>query len=434
MKFGCSLGGWVADVLRNNSDMQSNGTPVSDEDWMRETLRTSMEGCGAASPNPSVGCVLVKDGQEIARGCTQPFGGAHGERVAFLRASDSVNWSEVTAYVALEPCAHHGKQPPCADLFVEKKVGRVVAALRDPFDAVNGQGFERLRKAGIRVDEGVLAKEMALWLSPFLLSVKKKREGKLGLVWAAKWAQSLDGCLADDSGISQWITGPLARQYVQWLRQKYDGILVGVGTLLEDAPRLDARDAHGMPLAPLFQPLRFVSDPGSRLLCAEDEKKVCLRERTFSTGTPLVVVSSRESHDLALTRPGVRAWKHELEALGVVFALFEASSNLEGLLNVMENTDFSSLRPGPFRARPMQSVMVEGGPSLLNALLDARVFDLCHAFLAPFFLGGKRFRLGLPTPLGEAERFVPLASFSAGEDMVWEFSSAQTVEALFSKL
>jgi diaminohydroxyphosphoribosylaminopyrimidine deaminase/5-amino-6-(5-phosphoribosylamino)uracil reductase len=314
---------------------------------------------------------------------------------------------------------------------VEKKVGRVVAALRDPFDAVNGQGFARLRAAGVHVEEGLLAKEFAMWLSPFLLSVRKQSAAKQTIVMAAKWAQSLDGCLADDTGRSQWITGPLARQYTHWLRRKYDGILVGAGTLLDDAPRLDARNEKGEPLEAVLQPLRFVFDPGARLLCVDEPGKVRLRLGTLSTGTPLVVITSRRIHDDALTRRGVRAWCDELEKLGVVFHTFDAPTHTEGLLSVLEGADFSSLRPGPFFPRPVQSVLVEGGPTLLNALLAARKVDVCHAFVAPLFLGGVKFRLGGLTELGNAERFVPLASFAAGTDVVWEFAPKVAADALF---
>lgn len=430
MRSTFTLGGWLPDVPGVETPQGSAAPLATDEDWMREALRASMQGSGEASPNPSVGCVLVKDGQEIARGCTQAFGGAHGERVAFSRVGGEVDWSQVTAYVALEPCSHEGKQPPCADLFVDKKVGRVVAALGDPFDAVNGQGFARLRAAGIRVDVGVLAKEAALWLSPFLLSVKKVRAGRKGLVLAAKWAQSLDGCLADDSGTSQWITGPSARAYTQWLRRKYDAILVGAGTFLDDAPRLDARDTAGTPLAALLQPLRFVFDPGARTLCAGEDVKARLRAGSLSAHLPLVLVTSRHAHENAMTRTGVRVWCEELERAGVVFQTFDASSHLEGLLGILEDVDFSALRPGPFRARPVQSVLVEGGPTLLNALLDARRVDLCHAFVAPLFLGGTKYRLGAPRGLEDAERFAPLASFQAGADVVWEFASKDTAAAL----
>jgi diaminohydroxyphosphoribosylaminopyrimidine deaminase/5-amino-6-(5-phosphoribosylamino)uracil reductase len=410
-----ALGGYLPDLLMGKEEAPARfSSPTSDEDWMREALRASHVGCGRASPNPSVGCVLVKDGREIARGCTDWFGGVHGERAAVAGVPEGVEWSGVTAYVVLEPCAHQGKQPPCAALLAEKKPGRVVAALGDPFAAVDGRGFAMLREAGVRVDVGVLAREAALWLSPFLLHVRRQK-----VIFAGKWAQSLDGCLADDHGASRWITGSQSRRYTHWLRRKYDGILVGAGTLLADSPRLDSRfDDTGRH----EQPVRFAFDPRARLLMADNATRDALRAGTLASGLPLVVISEAGAHTQA--RSSHADWHDELLEAGVRFETFPPSfpSAIGGLRAVLENVDFSELRPGPLRARPVRSVLVEGGPRLLTALMEAQELDLCHAFVAPVFLGGTRARLGIPSPLSSAERYVPLASFPAGDDLVWEFA------------
>jgi len=401
------------DLLVANGADKSWDVDAQDAHWMRETLRASMEGCGKASPNPSVGCVLVCEGKEIARGCTDFFGGQHGERVAFSRVPPDTDWSKVTVYALLEPCAHHGKQPPCADLVVEKKPARVVVALVDPFASVNGRGFAKIRAAGIPLRTGVLAREAALWLSPFLLATKTKRPVLVG-----KWAQTLDGCLADESNAWRWITGPSARRYTHWLRRKYDGILVGAGTLLNDAPKLDVRDLP----EPSLTPLRMVFDPHARLLSAVDLQKNALRQGTLSLGSPLVVFVSESSY--SAERDGARAWHDECERHGVRFVPFPAKSSadlLAGFFAALESTDLSALRPGPFRARPLQSVLVEGGPTLLNALFGVGAIDICHAFLAPFFLGGVKNRIGCIGSLESAERHVSLANFRAGNDVVWEF-------------
>jgi diaminohydroxyphosphoribosylaminopyrimidine deaminase / 5-amino-6-(5-phosphoribosylamino)uracil reductase len=419
-----ALGGYVPDVLGTQEPVGQLPLKAfrdlkgdSDSHWMREVLRVSMEGCGEASPNPSVGCVLVKNGLEIARGCTQAFGGLHGERVAFERAPLDISWPEVTAYVALEPCAHHGKQPPCVDLILEKKPGRVVVALGDPFEGVNGAGFSALRAAGLRLEMGPLARETALWLSPFLLSVKQKR-----VVLAAKWAQSMDGCLADDSGASRWITGPEARRYTHWLRRKYDAILVGAGTLLADAPRLDARVGE-MPA--LQQPLRMVFDPNARLLLCDENTRLRLRAGTLAFGAPLVLFCTQTALGAALREPGVSHWFEELGRLGVTFEVLDApigyANAIQSLLAKLNGFDFSPYRKGKFLPRPVQSVLVEGGATFLNALFAARAIDICHAFVAPFFMGGTAHRLGEATVLSDVERFSPVASFQAGSDFVSEF-------------
>lgn len=416
------FGGFLPDILPQEfAAPPSPGEAAfagSDEDWMREALRASMEGCGKASPNPSVGCVVVKDGREVARGCTSWFGGPHGERNAIARVPADFAWAEATVYVVLEPCAHHGKQPPCADLFAERKPGRVVCALGDPFAQVDGAGFAKLAAAGIPVTRGVLAREAALWLSAFLLGVKRK-----GAVVAAKWAQSLDGCLADDQGDWRWITGAPARAYTHWLRLKYDGILVGAGTLLNDAPRLDARDRPaGFEEAP--GPLRIVFDPHARLLSAAEGQRNALRSSTLGEGVPLVVIGKAQA--LEAGRKAEPGWRAECESRGVRFVPFEGEDLVEGLLGVLDTYDFSEFRPSPFRARPLGSVLVEGGPTLLNALFDAGRIDIAHAFLAPFFLGGVRNRIGTPHTLARAERLASVASFRAGNDAVWELLPPRT--------
>ena len=208
------------------------------------------------SPNPWVGCVLVPDGGGPAfEGATEPPGGRHAEAVALDLAGEDARGA--TAYVTLEPCAHHGRTPPCADALVEAGVRRVVVATEDPDPRVDGQGIARLRAAGIPVELGVGRSEAEGLLSPYL---KHRRSGRPWVV--LKLAATLDGRTAAPDGTSRWITGPAARADAHALRAESDAVAVGAGTVRADDPSLTVRDAGGR------DPLRVVLGrlpPGARV-------------------------------------------------------------------------------------------------------------------------------------------------------------------------
>ena len=190
---------------------------------------------GSTAPNPNVGCVIVRDGRLIGRGATQPGGRPHAEAVALAEAGDGARGA--TAYVTLEPCCHQSHRgPACADLLVEAGAARVVAALQDPWPAVDGGGFERLRAAGIEVEIGIGADEARRSMAGFLT---RQRLGRPFIT--LKLAMSIDGRIALPSGESRWITGEEARADVHRKRARADMILVGRGTFEADSPRLDVR-------------------------------------------------------------------------------------------------------------------------------------------------------------------------------------------------
>lgn len=202
---------------------------------MRLALALGRRGLGACWPNPSVGCVIVKDGRIVGRGHTQPGGRPHAERMALDEAEEAARGA--TAYVSLEPCSHHGKTPPCADGLVEAGIVRVVAPFEDPHPKVCGAGFAKLRQAGVQVDTGLAQDEARDVLSGFLTRVH------LGRPWITlKLACSFDGRIATASGHSQWITGPAARRWVHVVRARHDAVMVGAGTVRADDPMLTARD------------------------------------------------------------------------------------------------------------------------------------------------------------------------------------------------
>ncbi len=213
---------------------------------MRLALSLGARGLGRTWPNPAVGCVIVREGRIVGRGWTGAGGRPHAEAVALAQAADAARGAD--AYVTLEPCAHHGRTPPCADALAAAGVRRVVVALRDPDPRVNGRGLARLRGAGIEVVEGVLEAEARAAQAGFLSRIGRGRP------WLAlKLAASLDGRIATARGESRWITGPEARRMVHAMRARHDAVMVGGGTARADDPRLTVRD-----LGFGHQPVRIV--------------------------------------------------------------------------------------------------------------------------------------------------------------------------------
>ena len=219
---------------------------------MRHALQLAARGLGRVWPNPAVGCVLVKDGRIVGRGWTQPGGRPHAERVALDQAGPLARGA--TAYVTLEPCAHHGKTPPCAEGLIGAGVSHVFSALTDPDPRVAGKGHALLRGAGIVVEEGLCADEARQQNRGFL---KRITQG-LPMI-TLKLATTIDGRIATEAGESRWISGPGARRAVHLMRMTHDAVMVGSGTALADDPDLTVRD-----LGAVHQPVRVVVDSGLR--------------------------------------------------------------------------------------------------------------------------------------------------------------------------
>lgn len=233
--------------------------PATDAAHMAHALRLAARGLGNVWPNPAVGCVIVAEGTAgpargriVGRGWTQPSGRPHAERRALDQAGAAARGA--TAYVTLEPCAHHGKTPPCSEALIAAGVSRVVTALTDPDPRVAGRGHAMLRAAGIAVTEGVMAAEAARLNAGFLRRITR------GLPFVTlKLATTLDGRIATATGDSRWITGPEARRHVHLLRLTHDAVMVGSGTALADDPDLTVRD-----LGARHQPVRVVLDSALR--------------------------------------------------------------------------------------------------------------------------------------------------------------------------
>lgn len=219
---------------------------MSDARFMSHALALSARGLGRVWPNPSVGCVIVRDGRVLGRARTADGGRPHAEAQALAQAGAAARGS--TAYVTLEPCAHHGHTPPCADALIDAGVARVVIAQRDPDPRVDGGGVAKLRAAGIAVTEGICQADAQRLQAGFLSRIRRGRP-----LVTLKLAMTLDGRIATESGESQWITGPAARTHVHAQRALHDAVMVGAGTARADDPQLTVRGMGHVP-----QPVRIV--------------------------------------------------------------------------------------------------------------------------------------------------------------------------------
>ncbi len=392
----------------------------SDAYWMREALLTARLGVGIANPNPSVGCVIVDvQGREVARGATQAFGGKHAERIALEKVNDPRRLENGTLYVTLEPCSHFGHQPPCVQEILTSKLRRIVVAHSDPNPLVRGEGIRQLQAAGKEVQIGPLSAEAIAWNFPFLAAQIFRRP-----ILALKWAQTLDGQLTDDQGHSQWITGPTARAYTHWLRQKYDAILVGARTVLTDFPLLSVRDC-GPPHQ--TQPLPIIFDPHGICLEVNRRTQAQLLEKTFSPTRPLVYLTTGlPSRKSSKTRARAKSWLEKRSH--VTFMPIPKLSVLK-TVSFLKDPLLEQLL-----TRPLQSIMIEGGPRTLTSFLQAGLGDVIHLFTAPLFTGGHRHRIQLELSLQKAKRFELIATARRESDLVLEMISQDAYSQIFESL
>ena len=355
---------------------------MTDTDHMAHALRLAARGLGNTWPNPAVGCVILRDGQVVGRGWTQPGGRPHAEVRALLQAGPLA--AGATAYVTLEPCAHHGHTPPCAEALIAAKVARVVTALTDPDPRVSGKGHTMLRLAGIDVTEGVLTDEARRLNAGFL----KRVTGGLPLV-TLKLAATLDGRIATASRESRWITGPQARRKVHALRMSHDAVMVGTGTALADDPDLTVRD-----LGATRQPVRVLLDralkhaPDSRL------------GRT-AHAHPVWVIHGASAPETART-----AWA---ATQAVLIEVPEADGRLD------LTAALSALAE-----RGLTRILSEGGSTLAAALLRAGLVDDLALFSGAVLIGAEGHAalgpLGL-TALADAPRPVLRETQVLGHDL-----------------
>jgi len=323
--------------------------PFSADDFkfMAHALRLAERGLYTTTPNPRVGCVIVKDGRIVGEGWHERAGGPHAEVVALT--AGGANAQGATAYVSLEPCSHHGRTPPCADALIAAKVARVVAAMQDPNPQVAGSGLRKLREAGIAAEAGILETEARELNIGFVSRMTR------GCPWMrVKIAASLDGRTALKNKISRWITGADARRDGHRWRARSCAVMTGIGTLADDDPRLTVRDVETS-----RQPLRIVVDSRLRIT---PEAKILEGE---GEGVLVATATRDEDKNRALARKGA-----EIVVL----------PNAEHKVDLLNLAKFLA-------GRGINEVLVEAGLNLNSALLRAGVVDELLIYLAPHMLG-----------------------------------------------
>ncbi len=317
----------------------------ADREHMAEALRLAEKGLFTATPNPRVGCVIVRDGQAVGAGWHEKAGGPHAEVLA-LRAAGA-RTRGATAYVTLEPCSHHGRTPPCVDALIEAGIARVVAAMQDPNPSVAGSGYARLRAAGIEVESGLMQNEAHALNIGFVARMSRGRP------WVRmKIAASLDGRTALANGQSQWITGPEARRDGHAWRARACAVLSGIGTVRDDDPQLNVREVETT-----RQPLKVVVD--SRL-------QLPLSAKLLQSGKVLVAAAADDKTGIAALR-----------AQGAEVVVLPNARGKVELAELMRE----------LARRELNEVHVEAGHKLNGSLLAAGLVDELLIYLAPSILG-----------------------------------------------
>lgn len=355
---------------------------------MRRALELAERGRGRVSPNPLVGAVIVSDGEVVAEGWHAELGGLHAEAAAIAAATESgVELEGATMYVTLEPCAHQGRQPPCAEAVVGAGIGRVVIGCDDPSEKASGRGPGTLRDEGVAVAfiEGPEAAASRLLIQPFR---KHARTGQPLVM--LKSAMTLDGRTATAAGDSQWISGEASRRIVHRWRAEVDAVAVGIGTAIADDPTLTARDVEVA-----RQPVRAVFDTRARLP---------LGSRLVATAAdaPVLVIAGPEApadRMEALTGAGVE----------VAVCAGPGHKRVEAALDELGR-------------RGLTSLMLEGGATLAGSFLDAGAIDELRLFIAPKLLGGADARplaggTGAPSLAG-AEPALAMQCEASGDDLL----------------
>lgn len=322
---------------------------LDEKELMLRCFELARKGCGNVSPNPLVGCVIVKNGKIIGNGYHKQFGGPHAEIFALLQARNKAKGA--TLFVNLEPCAHFGKTPPCVDAIIKSGISNVVIASEDPNPLVSGKGIRRLRENGIQVKCGLLRKE-ALSLNEKFYKFMRTGYPYVGL----KLAQTIDGRIADIKGRSKWITSSHARDYVHCLRSEYDAILVGAKTVLADNSQLTVRTVKRK------SPIRIVLD---------GKLTIPVSKKIFNTHTaPTWIITS--SSAIKRNRKKVRLLI--LKGVRVIDAGISTSIRARKILKILAQEGISS-------------VLLEGGSHTVAEFIDQSLVDKLFLFIAPKIFG-----------------------------------------------
>jgi diaminohydroxyphosphoribosylaminopyrimidine deaminase/5-amino-6-(5-phosphoribosylamino)uracil reductase len=366
--------------------------PQSDDiKHMRRALALARKGMGHTCPNPMVGAVIVKNGKVLGEGYHYQFGGPHAEIVA-LKGLSRRQTAGATLYVNLEPCCHYGKTPPCLPVILDSAIRRTVIGIIDPNPLVNGRSIEALKQKGIEVQLGVLEKATRELNRGYLKHITT------GLPWVTmKIAQTLDGRIADPAGYSAWISGEAARKTAHRLRATHDAVLVGIGTVMQDDPRLTVRNVRGR------QPRRIVLDPNLKT----PPEAALLQQKDAG---PVWIVTSKnrdKQRQSALESRGARL---------LTIQNGEPPFPWEHILRLLGNNGVTSL-------------LVEGGGGVCTGLLRERAVDRLMICMAPKVLGGAAIPaigdLGIAS-LTEALRYRIIRHRRLGEDLCIELEPINT--------
>lgn len=357
------------------------------EEYMKRAIELAKKGVGKVNPNPMVGAVIVRDGRIIGEGWHAKYGELHAERHAFSRLTEDATGAEM--YVTLEPCCHQGKQPPCTEAIISHGIGKLYVGSDDPNALVAGKGIETLRKAGIRVETQVLKKECDALNPVFFHYIT---QGTPYVVM--KYAMTMDGKIACDTGASKWVTGEAARRHVQESRNWLTGIMVGVQTVIQDNPSLTCRLPHGR------NPIRIVCD--SHLRIPENCNLVNTAARI-----PLLVAALPEVADSEKAK--------RLQSKGVELLPVPEKDGRINLQRLMKSLG----------ERKIDGVLLEGGGTLNESALAAGIVKRVQVYIAPKIFGGSGKYSpvrgeGVSEPLQAWCALKPTVSFY-GDDVLLEF-------------
>ena len=323
------------------------------EEYMRRALELARKGEGHTSPNPMVGCVVVKDGRIISEGYHEKYGEFHAERNALTRCTEDTAGADL--YVTLEPCCHQGKTPPCTDIIIEKKIARVFVGSMDSNPLVAGKGVQILRDHGIYVETGILDAECRKLNEVFYHYIATKTPFVV-----MKYAMTLDGKIACATGDSKWVTGEIARTQVHRMRGRYRGIMVGIGTVLADDPMLNCRVEGGV------DPVRIICDSNLHI---PTESQMVKTESDIET----IVACSQEELEAERKQEKIR----RLKEAGIQIIGTEGAHGVN-LVELMKKLGGQNI----------DSILLEGGGTLNASALEDGIVNKVYAYIAGKLIGG----------------------------------------------
>ena len=323
------------------------------EEYMRRALELARKGEGHTSPNPMVGCVVVKDGRIISEGYHEKYGEFHAERNALTRCTEDTAGADL--YVTLEPCCHQGKTPPCTDIIIEKKIARVFVGSMDSNPLVAGKGVQILRDHGIYVETGILDAECRKLNEVFYHYIATKTPFVV-----MKYAMTLDGKIACATGDSKWVTGEIARTQVHRMRGRYRGIMVGIGTVLADDPMLNCRVEGGV------DPVRIICDSNLHI---PTESQIVKTASDIET----IVACSQEALESERKQEKIR----RLKEAGIQIIGTEGAHGVN-LVELMKKLGGQNI----------DSILLEGGGPLNASALEDGIVNKVYAYIAGKLIGG----------------------------------------------